>query len=161
MSDRLKKEFKVPPIGQTIVIRGGWDRVRYALIFETILIGLYGAATALVTGRALQDTSSLAVALSILALVVNFGYNYVYDRIDVAFGRVPTERTRMGRTVHAIGFESTLVVLGLPVIMWWLDLNFWQALALDVGAMAFVVVYTYFFTLAYDRLFPLAQPPAD
>jgi hypothetical protein len=31
---------------QAIVIRGGWDRVRYALICEAILIVLFGAATA-------------------------------------------------------------------------------------------------------------------
>lgn len=141
-----------------IVVRGGWDRVRYALIFEGILIVLFGAAMSLVTGHDMLDTGGLALVLSILALVTNLVYNFVYDRVDVAFGRVPTERTRMGRVVHAVGFEFTLVVLGLPLMMWWLDLNFWQALALDVTAMVFVVIYTYFFTLAYDRIFPVAQP---
>jgi len=161
MPDGLQNALDPPSIRQTIVIRGGWDRVRYALIFEAILILLFGAALALVTGRDLLDTGGLALSLSLLALVANLGYNYVYDRVDVAFGRVPTERTRTGRIVHAFGFELTLVVLGLPLVMWWLDLGFWHALALDVSAMVFVVIYTYFFTLAYDRVFPVAQPVAD
>jgi len=158
MSDSTQKELNAPLTKPAIAVRGGWDRIRYALIFEGILIVLFGAAMALVTGRDMLDTGGLAVALSILALVTNLLYNFVYDRIDVAFGRVPTERSRMGRVAHAIGFELTLVILGLPLIMWWLDLDFWRALALDVTAMVFVVIYTYFFTLAYDRIFPVAQP---
>lgn len=148
----------VPSIKETIVIRDGWDRIRYALIFEGILIVLFGAAMALVTGRDLIQTGGLALALSLLALVVNLGFNYLYDRVDIAFGRVPTERTRLGRIVHAIAFEFTLVLLGLPLIMWWLKVGAWQALALDVSLMVFVVIYTYFFTLAYDRVFPVVQP---
>ena len=30
----------------------------------------------------------------------------------------------------------------------------------DIVAMAGVVIYTYVFTLAYDRVFPIAQPRA-
>lgn len=158
MSDSLQKAVNAPSTKPAIVVRGGWDRIRYALIFEGILIVLFGAAMSLVTGHDMLDTGGLAVVLSILALVTNLVYNYVYDRVDVAFGRVPTERSRTGRVVHAIGFELTLIVLGLPLMMWWLDLNFWQALALDVATMVFVVIYTYFFTLAYDRILPVAQP---
>jgi len=46
------------------------------------------------------------------------------------------------------------------LLTWWMNWTVWQALALDVVAMAGVVVYTYFFTLAYDRLFPIEQPTA-
>lgn len=141
-----------------IVIRTGADRLRYALLFEGILIVLTGIAMSLLTDRSFVDTGGLAVVLSLIALAINFIYNYAFDRYDVRHGRVPTERSRNWRIVHAVGFEATLVVVNLPVIVWWLDWEIWQALAFDVTAMAAVVVYTYWFTLAYDRIFPIEQP---
>lgn len=143
-----------------IVIRTGADRLRYALLFEGILIVLTGIAVSLLTDRPLFDAGGLAVVLSLIALAINFIYNYAFDRFDVRHGRVPTERSRNWRIVHAFGFEATLVVVNLPVIVWWLDWQIWQALAFDVTAMAAVVVYTYWFTLAYDRIFPIEQPAA-
>ena len=141
-----------------IVIRTGMDRARYAILFEGILVVLFSIVTALLFEHDLLAMGGLAVMLSLIALVVTFIYNYAFDHLDVRNGRVPTQRTRGWRIVHAVGFEATLVVFGLPLIMWWLDFTFWEALIFDIGAMAAVVVYTYFFTLAYDRIFPVAQP---
>ena len=143
-----------------IVIRTGADRLRYALLFEGILIVLTGIAVSLLTDRPPLDTGGLAVVMSLIALAINFIYNYAFDRYDVRHGRVPTERSRNWRIVHAVGFEATLVLVNLPVIVWWLDWEIWQALAFDVTAMAAVVVYTYWFTLAYDHIFPIEQPAA-
>jgi uncharacterized membrane protein len=66
-----------------------------------------------------------------------------------------------GRILHAVGFEFTLVILCVPIIMWWMAWGWWQAIAFDVAAMAAIVIYTYFFTLAYDRIFPVVQPCKD
>jgi len=141
-----------------IVIRTGLDRVRYALLFEGILVVLFTVVAALLSHRSLLHMGTLSVLLSLLALAVNFVYNYAYDRIDVHYGRVPTERSRKGRILHATGFEFSLVVVNLPLIMWWLGWSFGEALAFDVAVAASVVVYTYFFTLAYDHFFPVVQP---
>ncbi len=141
-----------------IVIRTGLDRLRYALLFEGILIVLFSLAMAMLIERSIFDIGLLSITLSLIALAVNFIYNYVFDCYDVSRGRVPTERSRAGRILHALGFEFTLVVVNLPIVMWWLEWGFWQALLVDTIAMAAIVVYTYFFTLAYDRLFPIEQP---
>lgn len=141
-----------------IVIRTGLDRLRYALLFEGILILLFAAATAGLFDRALFDMGIFAVALSLIALLVNFAYNYAFDRFDVSRGRVPTERSRGWRIVHAAGFEFSLIVVNLPVIMWWMNWQWWQAIALDIVVALAAVVYTYFFTLAYDTIFPVEQP---
>ena len=140
-----------------IVIRTGLDRLRYALLFEGILVALFSAAMIVMFERELLDMGTFSVILSLIALAVNFVYNYVYDRVDVHYGRIPTERSRAGRVVHAVGFEFTLVVINLPIIIWWMQWSLWQALTFDVIAMAAVVFYTYYFTLAYDRVFPIAQ----
>jgi uncharacterized membrane protein len=141
-----------------IVIRSGLDRVRYALLFEAIVVVLFGAFTALYTPHDIFTTGSLAVALSLIALLVNFVFNSVYDRVDVHFARIPTERSTLQRVIHAVLFELVLVLFCLPVIMWWLEMQLWDALLLDLIAMMSIVVYTYFFTLAYDYLFPVRQP---
>jgi uncharacterized membrane protein len=44
----------------------------------------------------------------------------------------------------------------LPLIMWWLEVGFLTALAMDAGLAAFYVVYAFGFTWGYDRLFPVA-----
>jgi uncharacterized membrane protein len=140
-----------------IVIRTGLDRLRYALLFEGILVVLFTAAMVLVFDRGLLSMGSLSVVLSLVALATNFAYNYIVDRIDVRYGRIPTERSRMGRILHAVGFEFTLVIVGVPIIVWRMQWGWWQAIVFDAIAMAAIVIYTYFFTLAYDRIFPIAQ----
>jgi uncharacterized membrane protein len=138
-------------------IRNGLDRVRYAFLFEFILVALMGSSLWLLSDRPLLSTGGLAIILSGMAIVGALIYNYLLDRIDAHYGRVPTERSKLGRVLHAVGFELTLVVLGVPVIMWWMDWGFWQALMFDITAFTFIVVYTYLFTLIYDRVFPVPQ----
>ena len=138
-------------------IRGGLDRLRYALLFEAILIVLMGIALWALSDRPLSETGTLAAILSAIAVIVALVYNYVLDRVDAYFGRVPTERSTLGRIGHALGLEITLVGTSLPAIMWSMGWGFWQALTFDIAAIAFVVVYTYVFTFAYDKLFPVPQ----
>lgn len=140
-----------------VKIRGGLDRLRYALFFEAILIVLMGAALWLLSEQPLARTGALAVILSVIAVCVALIYNYVLDRIDAHFGRVPTERSVLGRIGHALGLEIVLVGTSLPAIMWWMDWGFWRALTFDIAAIAFVLVYTYLFTYAYDKAFPVPQ----
>ncbi len=143
---------------QSIRIRSLPDRIRYVLLFEFILILLMGLALKLLSERSFFDTGLLAAMLSGIALLVALIYNYIFDRIDAHYGRVPTERSIAGRILHAVGMEATLVVAGLPVIMWWMRWTLIDALLFDLAAMAMIVIYTYLFTLTYDRLFPVAQP---
>lgn len=140
-----------------IVIRTGLDRLRYALLFEGILIVLTAVIIALLFDRSFLSMGALSAILSLVALAINFVYNYCFDLFDVHNGRIPTERSRPWRIVHALGFEATLVIINLPLLMWWMSWTIWKALAFDIVAMAAIVVYTYFFTLAYDRLFPVEQ----
>lgn len=141
-----------------IVIRTGLDRLRYALLFEGILVVLFTTAMVLLFDRGLLFMGGLSVVLSLVALATNFVYNYIVDGIDVRHGRIPTERSRMGRILHAVGFEFTLVIVSVPIIVWWMTWGWWQAIVFDAIAMAAIVIYTYFFTLAYDRIFPVIQP---
>lgn len=138
-------------------IRGGLDRLRYALLFELILIILMGIALSMLSDRSFFDTGMLAAILSVIAVVVALVYNYLFDRVDAHFGRVPTKRSTLRRIGHAIGLEFALVFTSLPAIMWWMGWGFLQALLFDLSAVAFIVIYTYVFTLVYDKVFPVPQ----
>nr|WP_232349166.1 PACE efflux transporter [Neptunomonas qingdaonensis] len=141
-----------------IVIRSGLDRLRYALLFEAILLGCSTAVMAFILQRDLLEMGYLALIISLIAMLTNYCYNYAYDYIDISRGRIPTERTLTHRIYHALGFELLLLLFTLPLIMWWLDMSFINTLLLDIGMMAAVVVYTFLFGLGYDRVFPVKQP---
>lgn len=141
-----------------IVVRSGWDRARYVLAFEFFLLLCLAPTAAFLLERDAVDIGGLAIILSVKAMIINVIYNYFYDRFDIKRGVVPTARSKGQRLVHAIGFEGILTLTSLPLVMWWLDFGVLQALAMDAAMMAFIVVYTYVFTLGYDKLFPVIQP---
>jgi uncharacterized membrane protein len=47
------------------------------------------------------------------------------------------------------------VLVLVPLFAWWLDISLWEALVLDIGLLLFFMVYTYIFSLAFDRVFGL------
>ena len=61
--------------------------------------------------------------------------------------------------MHALGFEVSLMTTSLPIYMWWLDIGPVEALMADMVVTTFIVGYTYLFTLAYDRHFPVTGTP--
>lgn len=145
-------------MAQQIAIRSKWDRVRYTIVFEVLLICMMAPTVAYVLDRKATDVGALAVVLSLKAMLVSFVYNYLYDRIDVSYGRVPTERKMLARACHAIGFELILTATSLPIIVWWLQTGWLTALAMDLVLVAFVVVFTFIYTWCYDRFFSVTQP---
>jgi uncharacterized membrane protein len=68
-------------------------------------------------------------------------------------------RTVARRIAHAIGFEGGLVVVLLPVVAWILGVSLLQAFGLEVGLLAFFLVYTFVFTWLFDRLWPPRPNP--
>ncbi len=144
-----------------VLIRGKWDRLRYTLIFEALLIVLLAPTGAILFDRDALDVGLLSLILSIKAMLVSLIYNYIFDRVDARNGRVPTQRSLKGRIVHALGFELVLICTSLPIIVWWLQLGWLEALIADLMIVAIVVLYTLVFTRAYDHLFPVIQEPLN
>lgn len=146
-----------------IVVRTGRDRLRYSLLFELLLIAILAPLGALVLERQVLDIGLLSIVLSVKAMLVNLFYNWLFDMWDVRAGRVPTERSLVGRIAHAVGFECGLVLTSLPIVIWWLGLTFLQALIMDVAVTGMVVAYTIVFGWCYDRIFPIPQslPPCS
>lgn len=142
---------------QNISIRTGRDRLRYTCLFEFFLILILAPIGALVFDRHLFEIGLLSVVLSLKAMVINLIYNWFFDLRDVRAGRIPTQRSFLGRIVHAVGFETGLMLTSLPIVMWWLGLTLLHAFLMDLVVTSFVVVFTFVFTWSYDLLYPIEQ----
>lgn len=143
-----------------IVIRSPLDRLRFSVFFEITLIGGLTPLLSAILDKSMLDLGLLALVLSLKAMTINFIYNYIYDRIDVSYGRIPTERSLAGRICHALGFEILLTCTSLPIIVWWLNLGWIEALIMDIGLMITILFYTMLYTWVYDQIFPVKQPMA-
>lgn len=139
------------------VLRSGRDRLRYTIAFELTLMAMLIPVGAAFFDTSLMDIGLLGAVLSGKAMVLNLVYNWVFDRIDARAGRIASERSHARRILHAVGFELSLTLTSLPIFMLWLNVGAIEALAADIVVTSFVVAYTYVFTLAYDKAFPLVR----
>lgn len=144
-------------MSQTVTLRTGKDRIRYALTFEASLMVFLIPAGAAFFDKAFSDIGLLGLVLSLKALLISLLYNWIFDRIDARAFQVSSDRSIIGRITHALGFELSLLITSLPIYTWWLSISVWEALAADLVVTTFVVLYTYLFTLTYDRVFPVVQ----
>jgi uncharacterized membrane protein len=76
-------------------------------------------------------------------------------------GRTADRRPFRLRCIHAAGFEAGLLLLTLPLIMWWTGMGWVEALLADVGLAAAYTVYALLFNMGYDRVFPIEPEAAE
>lgn len=135
------------------------ERVIHTLLFEAFALVAMVIIGMLVMQENVATLSGLAIVLSLIAMAWNYFYNVVFDKI---FGAERIARTLVTRIWHGLGFEGGLVIFTLPLMMWWLDLDFLSALLLDLGAVVFFLVYAIVFNWLYDiirhRFFNAGMP---
>jgi len=140
-----------------ITTRTSRDRLRYTCLFEFFIILILAPIGAIIFDRHLFDIGLLSLVLSLKAMVLNLIYNWLFDQWDVRAGRIPTQRSFVGRIGHAVGFEAGLMLTSLPIVMWWLGLTLLEAFLMDVVVTSLIVAYTFVFTWSYDLLYPVEQ----
>lgn len=136
-------------------------RVVYVALFEGIAIAITSTSFAALTGSGMGHASVAAAGSSVVAVVWNFIYNALFERWEAR----QTKRGRglVRRIAHALGFEGGLLVVLVPLIAWWLRISIGAAFAMNIGLVAFFLVYGYVFNLAFDALFglPASALPAS
>lgn len=125
----------------------------YAVSFETL--GTLLASVALMLMSDADAGSSLA--LSILTATIALSWSFVFNTFFEAWeARQPVKGRSLGRrTAHALMFEGGLVLICIPVMAWWLQVGYLEAMVYEVGLIALFIVYTYVFTWGFDRVFGL------
>jgi uncharacterized membrane protein len=131
-------------------------RIIYVISYELIAIALTTLGL-VVLGFGGASSGVMAVTASTIAMVWNYIWNTVFELWEQRQGS--PARTLRRRVAHAIGFEGGLVVVLLPIMAWILRVSLRQAFALEVGLLAFFLVYTFAFTWLFDKVLPPRTNP--
>lgn len=123
------------------------ERILHSLLFEVIALSLLIPFGSLFSGIDTGSMTGLAVGLSLTAMCWNYVYNLIFDKY---FGANRIHRSLNLRIVHAIVFEFGLLVVTLPAIMWMLNMDFINALILDMGMIIFFVIFAIVYNWCYD-----------
>lgn len=132
------------------------DRIRHTLLFEGIALLLTVLIAPLLLDHSPLSLGALALILSLIAMSWNYLYNLLFDKWQA--GIPPQHRSIKMRVLHAAGFEGGLVLIGLPLIAWWLQIGLWQALITDIGFSIAFMCYALVFNWGYDKVFPVEIP---
>jgi uncharacterized membrane protein len=128
-------------------------RLVYVTVFEIIAIILSTLVLMLLSNSSVAESLPVAVMVSLAAVIWNFIYNTAFENWERR--KQVTQRTFFIRSAHAIGFEGGLVLICLPLYMIWYDVGFIQAFMMEAALLLFFLVYTFLFTLGFDKIFTL------
>lgn len=123
------------------------ERVLQAVLFEALAIVLCTPLFAWLMGKSLFEMGMVTLLNCMLALIWNVVFNAGFDRL---LARLHWRKNVGVRVLHAVLFESGLIVVSVPLIAWWLGMSLLQALLLDLGVLLFFLPYTYVFHWVYD-----------
>lgn len=132
-------------------------RLVYVGVFE--LFGILFATLVLMalSGGDVQNSLPVAIIVSSAAVVWNYIYNTLFESWECR--KQVIARTLKIRCMHAIGFEGGLFLFCLPVYMLWYGVGLWQAMSMQTALLIFFLVYTFVFTLLFDKVFTLPHQP--
>ena len=125
------------------------ERIFQAIGFELLAIIICTPLLAWIMQKPLLDMGAVTVLIAMLALAWNVVFNRFFDRM---LERMNVAHNAWVRVVHALLFEGGLIVMGVPLIAWWLSVSLWQAFLLDIGVLLFFLPYTYVYHWGYDVL---------
>ncbi|MGN0924791.1 multidrug/biocide efflux PACE transporter [Ectopseudomonas mendocina] len=125
------------------------ERIGHALAFEIIAMLICAPALAWLMDKPLMHLGLLTLMFSIVAMLWNMLFNFLFDR---AQSRLGFERGLWARVSHALLFEGGLVIMLVPLAAWWLSVSLLEALLLDIGLILFFLPYTMAFNWIYDVL---------
>ena len=132
------------------------DRLRQIALFEIGGLLLITPPFAWLSGVPVTESLGLLAVLALMAAVWNGAYNTAFDWFEGRLtGRTADRRPFRLRCLHAVGFETGLLLMTLPVIVWWTGMGWVDALVADIGLAAGYTVYALVFNLGYDRIFPI------
>lgn len=139
-------------------MQGPRRKIVHAALYELIAIVVVTVAMQLISNNSAAQAGGLALSTSVVALGWNMLFNTLFERWERQ--QAQRERTVRRRMAHAIGFEGGLVLMTVPLIAWWMNMGWWQALLTDLGLVAFFLLYTFCFNWVFDLVFGEPLQPA-
>lgn len=136
-------------------MRTSSDRLRHTLLFELFGLALCTPLASWILDKSLVQIGALSIALSLIAMCVNYNYNLIFDMVLVRIGRPVNKRPVWLRMFHAILFETCLIIISIPLVAWWLDMTLLVAFITDIGFTLFFLIYAFIFNWTYDVVYPM------
>lgn len=130
-------------------------RLLYVSIFELLAIVLSTVILMYLSDSQVKDSLPLAVIVSLAAVVWNFIFNTIFEYAEHYFEI--KQRSFVVRSAHALGFEGGLVLICLPLYMYWYQVGLRQAFMMEIALLIFFLFYTFIFTLIFDQIFTRTQ----
>ncbi len=142
-----------PPAATPAGLQGPRRKLIHATLFEIFAITIVTVAMKLWSDKDVGASLGLAVSCSVTAVLWNMAYNTLFEAWERR--QADRRRTVLRRAMHALGFETGLAIMTVPMIAWWLNVGWWAALLADLGLMAFFLFYTFGFNWLFDHVFGL------
>jgi len=137
------------------------DRLRHTLMFEIIGLITCTPLATWVLNRDMAAIGTMTVTITLTAMACNYVFNFLFDHALVLLDRPVNVRPPWMRALHSVLFEASLLIITTPMVAWWLDMTFLDALIADIGFAIFFLVYAYVFNFTYDRVFPIPVHASD
>ena len=128
-------------------------RLVYVTIFEIIAIISSTIILMVLSGSDIIESLPVAVIVSAAAVIWNFIFNTLFEAWERC--RANQERTLIIRIFHALIFEGGLFLICLPLYMFWYGVSLQQAIIMESALLFFFLIYTFVFTLLFDKIFTL------
>lgn len=135
-------------------MRSTSDRIRHAISFEIIALAIITPAGAVLFDMPLKDMGVVTVVSATIATGWNYLYNVLFDHAMLRW-RGTVQKTVAIRILHALLFETGLLIALIPFIALYLGVDLWTALIMDIALAGFYVVYAFVFNWIYDLVFPV------
>lgn len=125
------------------------ERIFHAVIFEVTANVIIALSLAWLMNVSVLQSGSLSVISALTATVWNFVFNKLFDTLQK---KHQFQRTFLVRAIHAVGFETGLIISLIPVAMFMLNLTIAEAFFVEIGLVLFFLPYTMLFNWLYDYL---------
>lgn len=125
------------------------ERFIHAILFEIGAIVLVMSLILLFSDTEVGLAFGAGFAISFMATVWNFVFNYGFDKVFTAPRETRGVRVRV---FHTLAFETGLLIFTIPVMAYLLKLTLWQAFLADLGITLSVMVYALIFNWIYDNI---------
>ncbi|UTO19622.1 PACE efflux transporter [Acinetobacter sp. Z1] len=128
-------------------------RVTYVFFYEIFSFFICAMLLAMLSGTSMSHTGPLSILIAVIAVTVNFIYNYVFEMWEKQ--QISKTRTVKRRVAHAIGFQLVLITILIPLIAWWMQISLIKAFLLDFSLMILIPCYTFVYNYFFDHVFGL------
>lgn len=128
-------------------------RIVHMVGFEVFGVIIFTPFAMFVLNESMSHIGFLAIAVSLIAMVWNLVYNYAFDIVENKFDGHRSTRGVLLRILHALLFEAGLLIITIPLIAYWLSMDFITALLVDIGFVVFYLVYAFVYNYIFDKIY--------